>query len=394
MAVHIPERCSWRGSECRCSLVLPAQSHPVGLGIRLDTQYSGTEMGKRHHYVPRFYLKAFASAPKRIHLLNLRREQSLANVSLRDQCYSHRLYGQDDELEDAFATLESAASPLLTNISEHACLPRVGSDEHQLLLTFLSLQLSRTLAAQQQGMRMSATLGNAVFNGSPPSDWELSPADAMLMMLSTAGGMRDTLADLEMLLVQAPDSSQFATSDNPVFRYNMYCEGVKHFGVTGTTQLGFQIFFPLSPSLTLHLFDAGVYKAGSRKRSNGVIRATADDVLCLNRLQLVSAGENVYFNDWSVRGTLMNMLSNIRRLRAQSRPHINVAVSDADKQHELIHQYWPMPQIGLRLSFLTFRRNARRTPLFERSRLIRPPYQKAPIEHSGPSQRYTVRRRI
>jgi hypothetical protein len=350
-------------------------------------------MGRRHHFVPRFYLKAFASAPKRIHLLNLRRELCLSDVSLRDQCYSHRLYGQDDEVEDAFASLESAASPLFAKIIRDKRLPRGESIEHRLLLTFLSLQLSRTIAAQSQALQMSAVLGDAVFDGSPPPDWELSSTEAMAMMLGAAMGMRDTIMDLAMALVRAPESVRFATSDNPVFRYNTYCEGVRHLGVTGTQQRGFQVFFPLSPTVSLHLFDAGVYKVGSRRRP-GTIAATVHDVHELNRLQLVSANENVYFSEWILRTALLKNLRTLRSAQTMSRPRANVAFSEGDDQDQLVHQFWPMPQLNLKLSFVGIKRNARRTPLHQRSRGVRPSQATVPREHSEASRRYTVRRRV
>lgn len=350
-------------------------------------------MGKRHHFVPRFYLKWFASAPKRIHLLNLRREQCLADVSLRDQCYSDRLYGHDDDIEDALASLESAASPLLAEVIRDERLPRVGSHEHRLLLTFLALQLSRTLAAQSQALHMSAVLGDAVFDGSPPPDWEMSSTAAMAMMLGIARGMRDTLTDLAMVLIRAPESAKFITSDNPVFRYNVYCEGIRHFGVTGTTQRGFQLFFPLCPTVSLHLFDAAVYKVGSRKRS-GAIAARPQDVFELNRLQLVSANENVYFSDWILSGALLKSLPRITPVRTSNRPHANVALSDGDEQDQLVHQFWPMPQLNLKLSFVGIKREARRTPLHDRSRGVRPAYVTAQHEESPSFLRYTVLRRI
>lgn len=350
-------------------------------------------MGKRHHYVPRFYLNAFASAPKRIHLLNIRREQCLPDVSLRDQCYSHRLYGQDDELEDAFAVLETAASPLFRNILRNARLPPAGSREHGLLLTFLSLQLSRTIAAQSQALQMSAVLGKAVFDDSPPPDWTLSSTEALLMMLGAAEGIRDTLTDLAMILVHSPASGGFVTSDNPVFRYNMYCEGIRHFGVTGTKQRGFQVFFPLSPTALLFLFDAGVYKVGAPKRP-GAVAATVQDMHGLNRLQCVSAGENVYFSDWKLHSALLKSLASVRRVRASNRPRANVASNDDEERDELVHQFWPMPQLNLELSFVRIRRNARRMPLQERSRLVRSPHEAARRDHSATSKRYWVRRRI
>jgi hypothetical protein len=74
-----------------------------------------------------------------------------------------------------------------------------------------------------------------------------------------------------------------------------------------------------------------------------------------------------------------------------------MAVDVADEHSELLHQYWPMPQLGLRLSFLGIQRNARRIPLFGRARLVRGPYKTAPRQGESDGaehRRFEVRKRF
>ena len=52
---------------------------------------------KKHHYVPRFYLKHFASSPRRINVLNLKDFKPDHDGPLKDQCYRNHLYGLDDK---------------------------------------------------------------------------------------------------------------------------------------------------------------------------------------------------------------------------------------------------------------------------------------------------------
>lgn len=351
-------------------------------------------MGKRHHYVPRFYLNRFASAPRRIHIFNLERRLTVQDASLRDQCWAHRLYGPDDSLERDIAIVEQGAALVLRRILESGAPPQPHSDDHSMLLGFLALQLSRTLAARAHTQRMSALLGNAAFDGSPPEDWTLSPAQAMDLALGSVGTMRSSLWDLRLLLVAAGGKDEFITSDNPVVKYNQYCEGIKYFGVTGTACAGFQLYYPLSRHVALMLFDGGVYAAGNR-RNRETVEATPEDVVQLNRLQMMSASSNVYFGIWSTRKTLPQLLNSVRKQRGMDRPHVNVATSDSDPMSELLHQYWPMPQLDLRLSFLSIKRNARRVPLFARARAMRPPYATPrEADREGTSETFTSTRRI
>lgn len=85
---------------------------------------------KRHHYVPHFYLKHFASEQRRINILNLKDLRSYRNGTLKDQCYGKHLYGLDDSIETALAKLEGFAAPVIAKTIQSFRLPVSRSDEH------------------------------------------------------------------------------------------------------------------------------------------------------------------------------------------------------------------------------------------------------------------------
>ena len=104
----------------------------------------------KHHYVPKFYLKLFASdkarssVPKLINIYNLRRKAIIEDAGLGDQCYKHKFYGKTDELEDALAVFEGECSRLILQIIETEKLPPKGTLEYFFLLNFIALQHLRT----------------------------------------------------------------------------------------------------------------------------------------------------------------------------------------------------------------------------------------------------------
>src|SRR5687767_15030377 len=100
-------------------------------------------MGEKHHYVPRFYLTAFASAFRRINLFNLRRQIAIKDVSLRDQCYARHLYG-DNGVEQALATIESHAAAVIRGLISSRSVPRPGTADRAVLHMFVALQHVRT----------------------------------------------------------------------------------------------------------------------------------------------------------------------------------------------------------------------------------------------------------
>lgn len=348
-------------------------------------------MGRRHHFVPRFYLATFSSAPRRINILNLKRSQLILEASLRDQCYAHRLYGVDDAIEDTLAEFEGVSAKLFRTIRDRRLIPGGGTAERDVLMQFIGLQLARTTAAQANAMDTSRLMADVAFDGSPPDWYDLSSADAMRLTLSMGPMMAATIRDLSATLILSCPGHSFATSDNPAFRYNSYCEGITDSGVTGTQCRGLQIFLPVSPQLLLYLFDAAVYKLA--RSSRHFVTATPEDMDDLNRIQLVGAHENVYFDTPALGSSLLRSASTVQSIRQVIGPRITKAVDVEDDRSELLHQYTPMPQLQLKLSFVSIRSNALRVPLFERVRQMRGPYK---VRHrdtdpSGAVRRFVVK---
>ena len=99
---------------------------------------------RKHHFVPRFYLRAFQSEPERIHLYNLKRSLPVENAGLRGQCYRSKFYGSGDDTENHLAKLESCIAPILQSIISRSTLPPLGSEDCLTLLSFVAMQILRT----------------------------------------------------------------------------------------------------------------------------------------------------------------------------------------------------------------------------------------------------------
>jgi hypothetical protein len=159
------------------------------------------------------------------------------------------------------------------------------------------------------------------------------------------------------------------TSDNPVFKYNAFCEGVTWSGVTGARCSGLQLFLPLAPSHLLMLYDQKIYKTNTRS-AGFTSEATSTDVATLNMLQGIAAHRNLYSNVVDDSRLRVAAVSG-RRYRGSKRPITIESVNDLDPLESLIHQYERMPNIGLKLSFMSVRRRARRISVADRARMFR-----------------------
>ena len=326
----------------------------------------------KHHYVPQFYLRAFSSNPPRqtqIHLYNLERRRAIENVSLQDQCYKNRLHGETNDLEDVIAKLETVFGVVLQKIVSTSNLPEPLSADHGLLYTFVALQMLRTVRAGELiNTGLDKMIKQAYHDDSRLKDMDLdqirvgyeNPVLASLSMLHT---MMDCIADLDMHLLCAGEGQTFITSDNPIYKYNQYMEGIKGTGVTGTLSTGLQIFVPLSPKHLLMLYDGRIYQVGSPKNLLVTKKLENSDVTKLNRLQVHSADQNLYFNDWNHESFVEYVVRKSIGQRLADPVEVEELVDPTNDRHVLIHQYHRMPNLMLRLSFLTFRPEAKKVPI-------------------------------
>jgi hypothetical protein len=218
----------------------------------------------------------------------------------------------------------------------------------------------------------------------------------LAISLSQAPQLAATLSDLAMRLVVAAPDTPFVTSDNPVFKYNSFCEGVAWSGVVGAGCSGLQIFLPLAPSHLLMLFDTKVYATGQRS-GDAISKATHSDIRALNVLQGVSAHRNLYSN-LADEANLRSVVGAGKRHRGANRPVTIEAVNDRDSRESLVHQYERMPTLKLQLSFIAVRRRARRIPIAERARMYRDGHKlpRGMVEEGrlGAARRYSEHRRL
>jgi hypothetical protein len=327
----------------------------------------------KHHFVPKLYLRAFQSAPKRIHLYNLNTSVAIENASLRDQCYKRRFYGPTDQIEDNLAVLEGHLAHVLQSIAAGNALPAAGSEQHEILLAFVALQLLRTTAAAKRvnvgidKMMKQAYSHDPRFADADMEAVEFAYEDPVLASLHNLPLMLYAISDLRPHLVVSTEKA-FLTSDNPAFKYNQYCEEIQHMGITGALNRGLQIFVPLAPQLQLILYDGTTYRVGVSGRSSRTSIATRSDVDRLNAIQLVSAEQNVYFSSWKQVEDVRRLIPEIRHHRDTDPIVVQEYGQDDNPNASLLHEFERTPYLKLRLSFLSLKWRARKVPLHARTR--------------------------
>ncbi|ATN12056.1 hypothetical protein CRN80_21570 [Pseudomonas sp. FDAARGOS_380] len=312
---------------------------------------------KKHHYVPRVYLKNFSSNEKTINLYNLSRDIVIREGKLKSQCYRDYLYGEEDKLEKALGLVENQAAKLFRKIRRELKPPQAESNDFVNFLMFVIYQRSRTLYAARAINEMLVAMAKKFISYRPdvPEDIfdkiTIKVNEPAIHALRAANHSLHFALDLSCKLLLAKKGTEFITSDNPVVFYNQALEGCHSHQGIGTASKGLQIFFPISPEISILFYDASIYKVGGRREQT--IQITEQhDMDQINILMLANAEENIYF--------LTSDRINLREIKQGKRFRIEntgklhtLPGKRTEQEHSdiLIHQ-GIRPKTGLRLSFL------------------------------------------
>ena len=351
----------------------------------------------KHHYVPKFYLRLFASdrlqshAPKLINLYNIKNNLIVENASLRDQCYRRKFYGHTNDLEDAFASFEGECSKLISRILKEENLFHKGIPEYVLLLTFVVFQYLRTKRQTDEQNELFDSLCKTLLEENidhfTEDDWaeilgkdvkpltkdelknnKITLENSIFISLSRSQSYINAINDLEPLLILIGSHQHFVVSDNPVVNYNQYYQDLKELNNTGLVSRGLQLFLPLSPHCLLILYDKDVYSLVSKQRK--IYGITDKDLHFINLLQYINSDQNIYFDSSEQINNVISLGNNAKRFlknrKAETLVFDSVQHEKPNRDSVLLVSHMKTINIELSLSFMKIKRTAKRVPLRER----------------------------
>lgn len=281
---------------------------------------------KKHHYVPRFYLRAFTEDGRSLALYNLKQQRVIENANLKNQCYRDYMYGKDGSHESNLAALEGGLAQLFKHVLASEALPAPWSPDHETLCILTLLQSARTAYAADA----MDDFANGIWKKVLEKDPSVSPdmlsrvrivnTDPANFAVATMLRHYHLIMDLDYRLLQAHQDCDFITSDNPVVLYNQLLEFEAFGSKTGLVCKGLQIFLPLSPRLTLMFYDRDVYSITPKDRVVLRVRELRD-MTQLNALQVASALGNVYFSN-AKRANIYSLADHARRFRRSAKTRV------------------------------------------------------------------------
>jgi len=359
---------------------------------------------REHHFVPQFYLRQFSADGRCVNLFNFKHGRAILGVSIKHQCSRRNYYGFAENLESGLARLEGATAGVLRRIRAIHTLPAPGSLEWHTLLTFIVFQKLRTTNAGRMDDAMTDYLAKMQLEGRPefkdikPDSFEVRNVHPVAIAVSVASEMVPEATDLQWHLFVSNAPRSFITSDDPVVAHNQYCEGINYRGVTGWSCRGLQIFWPISPTELLLLFDAAVYKVGGSHRGQQVTTLTAPgDIDQMNTLQILNAHHNAYFVG-NFAPTQCHALAARRPSKRHAFVETNALPNAEGGTSALMHAFSPLLPVKLTVSAISVRKKARQVLLEVRGGLYRNARERFAdegLDHGlTPAGPYTVKRII
>lgn len=270
---------------------------------------------RNQHYVPEFYLRGFANEDKRIQLYNTEARMEF-NESISDVCSRDYFYSKDKnvEVETTLSEIEGKLADGLGSIVNAEAgrdSPQVSGEQWFLVMSFLTLQDTRTARSQREIKGDSDFLFEkfvewGVENGELSEDvlerlksdevrleWDQTPQLGLMLHQLHTGVL---LSDLEGIVLVNDTDSDLITSDHPVVRHNPYFAGGEYPQVVGYQSRGLQIHCPLTPDLYLLLLDLECYEF--EERNAGSVTIESDETIReLNRLQMVNCEDNAFYKN-------------------------------------------------------------------------------------------------
>lgn len=231
--------------------------------------------------------------------------------------------------------LEDKTAKILSRILSQKRIPKWNSEEFSILILFLLMSHSRTIAMADEMQQMIEKFNRQLMLNVPQfkdiaDKVNVKVNDPVLLSLKNATMMHPILMDLKCkLLLNRVGKKPFLLSDHPVALYNQFFEEKKTYGSnTGYSAKGLQLYLPFTPYAGLFLYDSGIYQVGGG-HNRPVQIDNQLDVDTLNGIQYLNAFENLFFDNRVI--SLFAKYRSSSKMEVEQAPLLsNVGTEDGD----------------------------------------------------------------
>lgn len=342
-------------------------------------------MGKKHHYVPQFYLKNFSSANSKrlINCFSIKNEKFYRDVSIKNQACRQNFYDLDGKAEAFLSDVEGLFAPTIKRLiqSPESIL---NYDTRLIILYFLILSYVRTTKFLANHEYVFSQMADYLSSIQPEYKDEIyaglspNPQTRGRLTISSVPDCVKSISDLHVYVLPNVTERSFITSDTPVNLYNQFLEEKKYRRSSrGTSLLGTTFFLPLSSKLIIFAYDSSVYDVIFPK----LCIKNRDDVDSINKIQMLHAEQNIFYQSYYSEKWSNKYLRDIKKIRPTKIVDINFAKKSYEHgnstRFEVVSDFRAEPKetemliashveniyAGIQLSFMKVKEHLKSMPL-------------------------------
>lgn len=322
------------------------------------------------HFVPRHYLRQFTiNGSEFIVIANVSPYKFIGSKGIGGQCCDDDFYENNEALNKLLGTFENDLAPVLVQVTQKQDFDIKEINALKTLAVILNLRTRKAIEAAKVFPKYHAKslIENAIQQGMLPPLPKGNSLDEAIDFKGVAGVLiQQTIPcwmetqTLSAKLLKAQNGTCFITSDNPVVVLNQFCVGTDpHQSFAGFSRSGFQLLMPISPNLCLIVYDAKVYKVGSRRHR--LVEISKPDVEIVNSLQVQSADKCLYFHEPKMEQQVQNLVGRYASFRVPVRDFLKT-IPGKDENEELICVSNEAVKLPMLWGFCCYRRHINSQP--------------------------------
>jgi hypothetical protein len=265
-----------------------------------------SDLPKVQHYVPQFILRNHCKGRKDLLWTFDKQNARTFQSNIRNLAASSYFYDADSpdgriSLEPALAKIESQTKPLISELLKHRRLDVWSQADREVIALFLASQHLRTQAMRDMQTSLESALRDRLAGEQMTEEfrqWLGEPSEEankqiMLNLLSDAHQFVPHFLDKVWCILGTSQATPFYIGDHPVALHNSRRDPLR--GTRGLAVEGIEIYFPVSPTLTLGLLSPELgTPIGAVRNLNQPMPCSGDNVIFQNSLQIAEAARFVF----------------------------------------------------------------------------------------------------
>jgi len=245
------------------------------------------DLPRNQHYVPQFLLRRFSvvAGEEQVWAYDKKTGKTF-RTNVRNVASQRDYYNipkvEDASLEPALGAMEANAAEVVERLLASESLSSLTSDDRSALALFAAAQMNRTTHFEEvikfmteglrDHLRKMGSEEELVLSSTRLSDEERKVLH--LRHILEADKYAALLAGMDWCLMRTKPVNPFWISDNPLLRHNS--EDFGPYGNLGLALPGMEVYLPLSPTITLAMFDQLHVKRARTAARNATLAVLVD----------------------------------------------------------------------------------------------------------------------